>query len=87
MWDFRSYATIQTVWGETESYHFSPAPAQRPRQAQWTAQPARTAQNGSERVNSGLRRATNIVTVDIILIVISLRDLKIFISLGTRYLK
>jgi hypothetical protein len=23
VWDFRSYATIQTVWGETESYQFS----------------------------------------------------------------
>ena len=23
VWDLRSYATIQTVWGETESYQFS----------------------------------------------------------------
>ena len=58
VWDLRSYATIQTVWGETESYQL-----QRTIQAQWASQPARTTQNGSGRINSGLRRATNIVTV------------------------
>jgi hypothetical protein len=57
------------------------APAQRPRQAKWTSQPIRPAENCSERANSRLRRATNIVTVDIILMVISLRNLKINIFL------
>ena len=77
MWDLRSYATVQTVWGETESYHFPIDYRYRTstttKTAQCTTQPARTAQNGSERANSGLRKATNIVTVDIILIVMPLR--------------
>jgi hypothetical protein len=83
VWDLQCYATIQTVhvWAETESYQFSidywyRVPAQRPQQAQWTSRLARTAQNGSERVDSGLRRATSIVAVDIILIVISLGNYK-----------
>ena len=57
------------------------ATGQKSKYAQWTSRSARTAQDDSERVISGLRRATNIVTVDIILIVISLRNLKIYISL------
>jgi hypothetical protein len=35
----------------------------------------------SDQVNSGLKGATNIVTIDIIFIVISLRNLKIYIFL------
>ena len=71
---------MQTVWGQTESYQFSIdyqyRTAQRPRQAYIGQRNQlgllRTAQNGSERVHSGLRIATNIVTVDTIFIVIFL---------------
>ena len=55
-----SYATIQTVLVEQKASSLQSiigtTPAQRPRQAQWTAQPAQAAHNGLERVNIGLIR-------------------------------
>jgi hypothetical protein len=76
---------MQTVWGETESFQFSIDYRYRTGTTTktdpiLTAPPARTAQNGSELVyvlnlvHSGFRRATYIVTVDIIFLMISLEN-------------
>ena len=61
------FEALAMRWEEDDHTLMQPT---EPKQAQRTAQPIRTAQNGSERVIRGLRRATNIVTVDIILLVI-----------------
>jgi hypothetical protein len=62
--DLRSYTNIQSVWGETESYQFPIDYRYRTGTTTKTgpmnnATSSDCSQNGSERVNSGLRRATN----------------------------
>jgi hypothetical protein len=83
VWDLRSYAAIQTVWGETKSYQFLIDYRYHTGTTTKTGPMDSTANsNCSERVNSGFRRATKIVAVDIIFTVISLRNLKTYIFLG-----